>query len=329
MHNQKQKQRRHPQMLIDRPDHEGNPYGLTSFPSALLKANVVVSPIEKLFLIVVYEHLRHAEDKPFPSDTRIGLMMRISRKQVAKIREALCERGLLVVEKRGRGFRYDFAPLLKALLEAPPIAFPKFDEDGRDSEIVRLRAENEALKNLGVPVPVPNLALAAPVEEQPQVQAAAPVLVAAPALPAPAPVVEAPAAPAQAPSFVEVQGYQIPAKEIREALDHWLFSDESREVFRSYSFVGRPGKLKPVDMGGKHPVFRRADIDRIKAEGVSVLKKIARQPRAPALPVEVEPLESMLARAKQLAKAARAAEKSPATQHQTQHADPTGPNGTH
>ena len=168
MHNQKQKQRRHPQMLIDRPDHEGNPYGLTSFPSALLKANVVVSPIEKLFLIVVYEHLRHAEDKPFPSDTRIGLMMRISRKEVAKIREALCERGLLVVEKRGRGFRYDFAPLLKALLEAPPIAFPKFDEDGRDSEIVRLRAENEALKNLGVPVPVPNLALGPPSRSSPR-----------------------------------------------------------------------------------------------------------------------------------------------------------------
>jgi hypothetical protein len=67
-----------------------------------------------------------------------------------------------------------------------------------------------------------------------------------------------------------------------------------------------------VDVGGKHPKFRRADIERIKAEGISVLKKIGRQPRAsraPRLPVEVEPLESMLARAKQSAKAARERDK--------------------
>ena len=67
------------------------------------------------------------------------------------------------------------------------------------------------------------------------------------------------------------------------------------------------GKLKPVDVGGKYPKFRRADIERIGAEGGTVLTKIARKPRVPRGSVlrEVEPLESMLARAKQLAKEAR------------------------
>jgi uncharacterized coiled-coil protein SlyX len=86
--------------------------------------------------------------------------------------------------------------------------------------------------------------------------------------------------------------------------------DVARELRKRRSMIRdwkKSGKLRPVDVGGRHPKFLRADIERIKAEGVTVLTRAARKsraPRAPTLPVEVEPLE-MLARAHQLAKAAR------------------------
>jgi hypothetical protein len=68
-----------------------------------------------------------------------------------------------------------------------------------------------------------------------------------------------------------------------------------RDTIRKWK---RAGKLKPVDMGGKHPVFLRADIDRIKAQGISVLQKKARslgRPRTPKPPVERKPLAVSLA----------------------------------
>ena len=83
----------------------------------------------------------------------------------------------------------------------------------------------------------------------------------------------------------------------------------------------RSGKLKTVDTGGRFPMFRRADIERIKEEGKSALtRRSRRSSHALSQHAPPEPLESMLARMD--AKRTKRSSKSPANEPMRAHQGP-------
>src|SRR5438132_3203595 len=115
------KKPKYPKTLTERPDAKGDQLGLTSFPTALLRAEVPLDPDELLFVICLCDHIRRHHQSAFPSYYRIGRMMRRHEQTVKKIAQGLHNRGLVPRTKHGRGYNHDLSVLWKMAETAPLI----------------------------------------------------------------------------------------------------------------------------------------------------------------------------------------------------------------